>query len=238
MLRGARWVIVAACLADVRFGRFVRTPGTVLCPVVGRRDPGWIVAVFLLFLLRVLHVLQVPGRGVLMLSVLVLCVFGVFLYCSGPPSGKFLRVSLLLVRPLWRVCGGRICGSRRAWRSCFSCCLWRARRSSSDPGLGFGGWGRPVRMAHLHVRRCVVGVCSPLREAVGRVACAPGSRLFVAHPQSTCVLNASGVISPVSSDVFYASFCFLCLSFVLSPVSVSVSLPAPGQASATDLSWE
>ena len=69
MLRGARWVIVAACLADVRFGRFVRTSGTVLCPVVGRRDPGWIVAVFLLFLLRVLHVLQVPGRGVLVRGV-------------------------------------------------------------------------------------------------------------------------------------------------------------------------
>ena len=52
-------------------------------------------------------------------------------------------------------------------------------------------------MAHLHVRRCVVGVCSPLQEAVGRVACAPGSRLFVAHPQSTCVLNASGVLPGV-----------------------------------------
>ena len=60
------------------FGRrqvwpFVRTSGTVLCPVVGRRDPGWIVAVFLLFLLRVLHVLQVPGRGVLVLGVVGVC---------------------------------------------------------------------------------------------------------------------------------------------------------------------
>ena len=142
--------------------------------------------------LRVLRVLQVLGRCVVVLGLSGMC-----LKVLGTSRGSFCASHCCLQGS----CGGCV------WRAdlwlaagmalVLSCSSWRALRSASDPVLGFGGWGRPVRMAHLHVRRCVVGVCSPLREAVGRVACAPGSRLFVAHPQSTCVLNASGVLPGV-----------------------------------------
>ena len=54
--------------------------------------------------LRVLRVLQVLGR-----CVLVLGVFGVCLKVLGASQrGVFLRVSLLMARLRWSVCGGRI----------------------------------------------------------------------------------------------------------------------------------